>query len=229
MTGAIINALAILAGGGIGLLLKSRINKKITDGILKAMGLCVCIIGISGALGGDITLMITSLALGVLSGEVMRLDDRLNSFGMFLQKKFGKNDENSTFAQGFVSATLLYCVGAMAIVGSLDSGLRGDQSIIIAKSLIDAATSIALAASLGIGVLFSAAIVFIYQGSIEIFASALQNVFTYELITQITAVGGVMILGIGVNLTLGEQKIKVANLLPGFLFAIGYYYVGAAK
>jgi len=222
--GAVINALAILAGGGLGLLLKGRINKKITQSIMRAIGLCVCIIGISGALGGDIMLMVTSLALGVFAGELLHIDGRLNKFGLWMQNKFGKNGEDSSFAQGFVSATLLFCVGAMAIVGSLDSGLRNDQSIVIAKSLIDAVAAIALASSFGVGVLFSAVAVFLYQGSIEFFAGGLQDVFSTGLITQITAVGGVMILGIGANMSL-DAKIKVANLLPGFLFAVGYYYI----
>ncbi|MCL1878555.1 MAG: DUF554 domain-containing protein [Defluviitaleaceae bacterium] len=224
MTGAIINAAAILAGGAVGLLLKGRINEKITAAIIRAMGLCVCIIGISGALGGDIMLMVTSLALGVLVGELLRIDDHLNAFGLFLQKKFTKGDGESTFAQGFVSSTLLFCVGAMAIVGSLDSGLRDDQSIITAKSLIDGVASVAFASTFGIGVLFSAVAVFLYQGSIELFAAQLQDVFSDALIAQLSGIGGVMILGIGANMALGAQ-IRVANMLPGFLFAGGYYVI----
>jgi hypothetical protein len=224
VTGAIINAAAILLGGGIGLLLKGRVNEKITHAIMRAMGLCVCVIGISGALDGDIMLMVASLALGVFAGELLCIDDRLNKFGIFVQGKFGKSDDGF-FAKGFVAATLLFCVGAMAIVGSLESGLRNDQSIVIAKSLIDAVASAALASTFGVGVLFSAVTVFLYQGSIEIFAGQLQDIFSAELITQITAAGGVMILGIGANMAF-DTKIKVANLLPAFLFA-GLYYIGS--
>ncbi|MCL2357877.1 MAG: DUF554 domain-containing protein [Defluviitaleaceae bacterium] len=224
MTGAIINAVAILAGGAIGLMLKGRISPKITGAIIRAIGLCVCIIGITGALGGDIMLMVTSLALGVLVGEILRIDDGLNAVGTFLQKKFSRSGGESTFAQGFVSATLLFCVGAMAIVGSLDSGLRDDQSVVAAKSLIDGVTSVALASTFGVGVLFSAVAVFLYQGSIELFAGQLQDVFSDELIVQLTGVGGAMILGIGANMAL-DAKLKVANMLPSFLFAAGYYFV----
>ncbi|MCL1845540.1 MAG: DUF554 domain-containing protein [Defluviitaleaceae bacterium] len=224
MTGAIINAAAILAGGAVGLLLKGRFNEKISRAIIRAIGLCVCIIGISGALGGDIMLMVTSLALGVLAGEFLRIDDGLNALGEFLQRKFSRGDGESTFAQGFVSSTLLFCVGAMAIVGSLDSGLRDDQSIVTAKSLIDGVASVALASTFGVGVLFSAVAVFLYQGGIELFAGQLQDVFSDELIAQLSGIGGVMILGIGANMAL-DAKLKVANMLPGFLFAGGYYFL----
>ncbi|MCL2456073.1 MAG: DUF554 domain-containing protein [Defluviitaleaceae bacterium] len=224
MNGAIINAAAILCGGAIGILLKGRVNEKITHAIMRAMGLCVCVIGISGALGGDMMLMVASLALGVSVGEFFAIDEKLNAFGIFLQRRFGKKTGDGSFAQGFVAAALLFCVGAMSIVGSLDSGLRDDRSIIVTKSLIDAVSSVALASTFGVGVLFSAAAVFFYQGSIEIFAGVLQNILTEELITQITAVGGVMIFGIGANMAF-ETKIKVANLLPGFFFACGYYAI----
>lgn len=222
--GAVVNALAILVGGGLGLLLKGRISQNFTDSIMKVMGLCVIVVGISGGLGGDIMLMVISLALGVFVGELIKIDDGLNKFGLYIQNKFTSGEKNSTFAQGFVASTLLFCVGAMAIVGSIDSGLRNDQSIILTKSLLDGVSSVALASSLGVGVLFSAVAVFVYQGSIEFFAGRLQDLVTYELINQITAVGGVMILGIGANMAF-ETKIKVANLLPGLLFGVLYYYL----
>jgi len=221
--GALINGVAILAGGGVGLVLKGRLSDKFSKSIMRVLGLCICIIGIRGGLGGDVLLMVISLALGALVGELVGIDGALNKFGLFVQSKLNKNDENSTFAQGFVTSTLLFCVGAMAVVGSIDSGLRGDQSIIISKSIIDAVAAMTLASTFGVGVLFSALTVFIYQGTIEIFASQLQNVFTDGLITQISAVGGVMILGLGFNMV-ADTKIKVANLLPGLIFAAGYYY-----
>ncbi|MCL2577173.1 MAG: DUF554 domain-containing protein [Defluviitaleaceae bacterium] len=224
ITGAIINAVAILAGGGIGLLLKNHVSEKASQGVMRALGLCVCVIGIHGALSGDFMLMAISLALGAFLGELLHIDSLLNKFGLFLQSKLSKDEENSTFGQGFVSATLLFCVGAMAIVGSIDSGLRGDQSTVITKSILDAFAAAILASRLGAGVLFSAFAVLLYQGSIEFFAANLQDVFTETLIMQISATGGVMILGIGINLIFGE-KIKIANLLPGFIFAISYYYI----
>ena len=228
ITGAIINAVAILAGGGIGLLLKGRITDRYSQSLLRVLGLCVCIIGISGAIGGDIMLLVVSLALGTFCGEFLRIDDALNRLGLWVQGKLRQGDENNgnTFAQGFVTTSLLFCVGAMAIVGSIDSGLRNDQSIIITKSIIDAVAAMMFASSLGAGVLFSAVAVFLYQGSIELFAGFFQEVFTDTLITQISAVGGVMILGLGANMVFEmKTKIKIANLLPGLVFAVVYYYI----
>ena len=226
ITGALINCGAILAGGGVGLLLRGRWSSTFAQGIMRALGLCVCIIGISGALGGDIMLMIIALALGTFMGELVGIDASLNKLGLWVQARMARKDAaaDNTFAQGFVAATLLFCVGAMAVVGSIDSGLRGDHSIIISKSIIDGVASIALASTLGAGVLLSAFMVLIYQGTIEFFAGHLQDVFTPTLVAQISAVGGVMILGIGANMALNlEPKIKVANLLPAFVFAAAYY------
>ncbi|MCL2236520.1 MAG: DUF554 domain-containing protein [Defluviitaleaceae bacterium] len=222
--GASINAAAILGGGSLGLVLKGRINERISQTAMKALGLCVCIVGISSAIGGDILLMVVALALGSIGGELVNIDALLNRLGVRLQDKLGKKDEKSTFAQGFVAATLLFCVGAMAVVGSLNSGLLGDHSVIITKSIIDAVAAMALASTLGFGVLFSAVAVFLYQGFIEFFAGHLQPFLTDGLIAQISAVGGVMILGIGVNVAL-NAGIRVANLLPGFVFAVLYYIV----
>ncbi|MCL2564032.1 MAG: DUF554 domain-containing protein [Oscillospiraceae bacterium] len=224
ITGAVINAFAILIGSGIGLLLMGRISDRFAKNIHRALGLCVCIIGISGALGGDVMLLVVAMALGTLFGELLRIDDGLNRLGKWAQTKLSREGEQSTFAEGFVTATLLFCVGAMAVVGSIDSGLRDDQNVILTKSMIDGAASIILASTLGFGVLFSAFMVLLYQGGIEFFAGFLQNVFTDGLIMQIAAIGGVMIFGIGLNMTL-DTKIKVANFLPGFLVAVGYYFL----
>ena len=224
LTGTLINALAILLGGGLGLLLKGKIQEKSSETILRALGLVVCVIGLSGALRGDIMLLVVALALGAFTGELLQIDAGLHRLGRWAQDKLSAKDEISSFAEGFVTATLLFCVGAMAVVGSIESGLRDDQSILLTKSIIDAVSAMLFASSLGLGVLFSAFPLFIYQGSIEFFAGFLQDVFTYELITQISAVGGVMILGIGLNLAV-NAKLKVANFLPGFLFAAGYYYL----
>jgi len=195
-----------------------------SEGITKALGLCVCVIGVSGALQGDTMLLVSSLALGALTGELLHIDAGLNRFGDWLQKKFSRSDKKSTFSEGFVTTTLLFCVGAMAIVGSIDSGLRGDRSIIFTKSILDGFSAMLFASTLGYGVLFSAVTVLVYQGSIEIFAGALQNILTPALVTQISAAGSVMILGIGLIMTV-NIRLKVANLLPGLLFAVAYYYL----
>ena len=213
-----------MLGGGTGLLFKGKIPEKISKSIIRAIGLCVCIIGVSGALKGDFMLLVVSLTLGSLTGELIKIENGLDKLGMRLQKRLNSNDNNSPFAEGFVTATLLFCVGAMSIVGSIDSGISNDRSIIFTKSILDCVSAMILASSLGIGVLFSIFVVVLYQGGIEFFAGYLQNVFTDNLIAQISAAGSVMILGIGLNMVL-NSKIKVANLLPGLIFAVIYYYL----
>ena len=245
ITGALVNAAAIVLGSVIGLLLKGRIPKHLADSIIRVIALCVCVVGISGAIKGDTMLLVVSLALGAFIGELLRIEGGINKLGQWLQQKLSRKEENSTFSEGFVTATLLFCVGAMAIVGSIESGLGNDRSIIFTKSIMDGVTSVMLASTLGLGVLFSAAAILVYQGSIELSAGYLQNVLivsvcdfctvcdvcgdslrtkTHPLITQISAVGGVMIFGIGLNMVL-NAKIRVANLLPGLLVAVGYYYL----
>ena len=224
ITGALINAVAVLTGGMIGLLLKGGIPAKFTESITRTIGLCVCVIGIGKALEGDAMLLVVSLALGAFTGELLHIEEGLNSLGTWLQKKLNCSGENSSFAEGFVAATLLFCVGAMAVIGSIDSGLKNDRSLVYVKSILDGVSSIVMASSFGLGVLFSAVMVFLYQGTIESFAGSLQSVLTDGLITQISAAGSVMILGIGFNMAL-NAKIRVANLLPGLLFAAWYYYL----
>jgi len=224
IVGALINAAAIVCGGLIGLLLKGRIPGHFADNIIRVIGLCSCVIGITGALKGDLILLVVSLVLGTFIGELLRIEDGLNKLGEWFQKKVSREEDNSSFAEGFVAATLLFCVGAMAVVGSIESGLGNDRSVIYTKSILDGITSIMLASTLGLGVLFSAIPLLLYQGSIETFAGALQNILTGTLVTQISAVGGVMILGIGFNLVM-NAKLKIANYLPGFFVAVGYYYL----
>lgn len=222
--GALINAAAVLLGSGIGLLFHGKIPAHLSESITRAIGLCVCIIGIAGAIKGDMMLMVVSLALGALTGELLCLEDRLNQLGQLLQKKLIRQEEKSTFVEGFVASTLLFCVGAMSIVGSLDSGLKNEHGVILTKSILDGVSSMVLASSLGLGVLFSAVILFLYQGSIEFFGGYLQHVLTDALVMQISATGSVMIVGIGLNMVL-NARIKTANLLPGLLFAVVYYTV----
>jgi len=222
--GALINAAAVVVGSSIGLLLKGRIPGNFADNIIRVIGLCSCVIGVGIAINGDPILLVVSLVLGVFFGELFRIEDRLNHLGLWMQKKLSRQEEKSSFAEGFVTATLLFCVGAMAVVGSIESGLGNDRNIIFTKSILDGITSMVLASTLGLGVLFAAVPILIYQGCIESFAGALQNVLTESLVAQISAVGGVMILGIGFNLVM-NTKIKIANLLPGFLVAVGYYYL----
>jgi len=220
--GALINSAAIMLGGTVGLLFKGKIPKNISVSITRVLGLCVCIIGISGAINGDMMLLVVSLLLGAITGEIIDIDKRMNNLGQYLQNKLTPKDSESKFAEGFVTTTILFCVGAMAIVGSIESGLANDYSTVVTKSILDGVASMVFASYLGFGVLFSALPVLVYQGSIEFFAGYLADVVTSGLITQISAAGGVMLFALGVNMAL-DAKIKVANLLPGLLFAVGYY------
>ena len=223
LAGTLINTGAILLGGGIGLLLKGKIPEKFSENIMRPLGLCVIVLGIFGAIKGDLLLIVASLALGAISGELLRIEEGFNKFGGWLQKKLGRGD-NPKFAEGFITATLLFCVGAMAILGPIQSVLYQDYSTIITKSILDFISALLLSSMFGSGVLLAAAVVFVYQGTIEVLASSLQSFLASALITQISAVGSVMILAIGLKMAL-NAKFKTANMLPAFLFAIGYYFL----
>ena len=224
MIGTLVNAAAVLLGGGLGLLFKGRIPEKISQNTIRAIGLCVCIIGISGAIKGNLMLVVGSLALGAFSGELLNIEGGLDKLGSWLQKKMSRGNSDAPFAEGFTTATLLFCVGTMSIIGSINGGLKHEYSIIFTKSILDGISAMVLASTFGFGVLFSIVVIIAYQGSIELFAGYLQNVFTDGLVTQITAVGSVMILGLGLNMAL-NAKFKAANLLPGLIFAAGFYYL----
>lgn len=190
------------------------------------MGLCVCVIGIAGAFDGNLILVMASVTLGIIAGELAHIDAACNKFGAFLQKKLAKEENNSAFAEGFVTASLIFCVGAISIVGSIESGMSGDLNTLIIKSILDGVTALILTSRFGIGVLFAAVPVFLYQGAIELTATFLTVSMETAggLITQIAAVGGVLILAIGLNLSM-DAKIKTANLLPALVFAVGFYYL----
>lgn len=229
MLGTIINSLAIIAGSIIGLLVKGGIPERVSDTIMKGLGLCVIYIGITGALKGENTIIIIiCMAIGALIGELVDIDKRLNSLGEFIECKFNAKKSlngNVSIAQGFVSSSLLFCVGAMAIVGSLESGLQGNYNTLFTKSILDGVSSIIFTATLGIGVVFSAIAVFLYQGAITICASLLSGVLSETVIISMTAVGSLLILGLGFNM-LGVAKIKVANLLPAIFLPIIFGALG---
>ncbi|WP_066891999.1 DUF554 domain-containing protein [Clostridium nigeriense] len=220
MLGTIINTLSIIVGALIGLFVKGKISKNINETIMNGLALCVIYIGISGALKGNNTMVIIiSIAVGGLIGELIDIDRKLESFGDKIEKKFNKNNSNISISQGFVSATLLFCVGAMAIVGSLESGLNNNHSTLYAKSLLDGITSIIFTSTLGIGVMLSAFAVFIYQGSITLMAGFLSSFLNDVAINNMTAVGSILIMGLGLNI-LRVTKIKISNLLPSIIVAV---------
>lgn len=221
LVGSIVNALTIIVGTLIGLLFR-KIPDRMKQTVMIAIGLSVVVLGIDMALESDnFFIVIVSLVIGTVLGEWMRIEDHLHHVGVILEKKFGRN-QGGNLANGFVSATLIFVVGAMAIVGALDSGLRQDHSVLLTKSMIDGFTSIVLASTLGIGVLFSAVAVFLYQGGIALFANIihqfLSEALLENLITDLTSTGGVLIIAIGLNI-LGIKEIRVANFLPS-LFII---------
>ena len=221
LEGTIINALAIIAGGIIGSFL-SNIPDKIRVTIMQGLGLAVIVQGISMALKSDnFLLLIFSLALGSVIGEVYKLDDRLNSVGTWIERKVGKKKKGNV-AAAFVTATLVYTIGAMAILGALNSGLNNDHNLLYLKSMLDGFSAIIFASSLGIGVIFSAIPVFIYQGAITIFAKYINLLLSKEIldamITELTAVGGLLIIAIAINI-LDLKKISTANMLPAVVIA----------
>lgn len=213
MTGTIINAAAILVAGSIGLIFRRGIPQNISRTMTEGLGLLIIAIGIQFALKAEnLAVVGLCLALGAVWGEGQQWEAKLESVGRKLEKSFG--GEDSQFVKGFVSATLLFCVGAMAIVGSLQDGLTHNYDILLVKSMLDGIFAMIFAASMGVGVLFSALPLLIYQGSISLGAGYLKPLLTDPMLNNITALGGVLITGIGIN-ALGLRRIKVANLLPG--------------
>ncbi|GFZ30666.1 membrane protein [Clostridium zeae] len=224
MLGTLVNFGAIVIGGILGLLLKGGIPEKLSKTIMNGLALCVLYIGISGTLKGDNPLLIIiSIAVGALIGELIDIDNLLSKFGVFIEEKFNKMTKNSPIAEGFVTSSLLFCVGAMAIVGSLQSGLEGNHTVLFNKSILDGISSIVFASTLGIGVIFSAFAVLIYQGAITLLATLIQGILTTTVINSMTAVGSLLIIGLSFNM-LGITKIKVANLLPAIIIPMIYSF-----
>lgn len=220
LTGTLVNTATVLLGGTIGLLFKKGIPERMTDSVLKALGLITLFIGISGSLCGKNTLIaVISMILGTTIGELFDLDKRINSLGKFIEKKTSKGNEKSTIAQGFVSSSLLFCVGAMTIVGSLQAGLENDCSVLFTKSAMDFCSAIIFASTLGVGVLYSAAFVLVYQGSITLLSGLLAPVLTDSVIAEMNCVGYIIIIGLAFNI-LGITKLKVMNFVPAIFLPI---------
>ena len=231
MLGTLVNSAAIVIGGAIGMLLKKGLPKKMADTLMIGLGLCTLYIGISGCLEGDNTLvLIVSMVIGTILGEAVDLDDKINRLGKFLERKFsGKTETETTateiptqkvsLAEGFVTSSLLFCVGAMAIVGSLQSGLTGNHETLFAKSTIDGVAAIIFASTLGAGVMLSASLLFVYQGSITLLARFIEPFLTTSVIAEMNCVGNVIIIGVAMNM-LGISKFKVMNFVPAIFLPI---------
>lgn len=218
MLGVLANTIAVLIGSAVGLLFKKGIPEKYSNAVMTGIALCTVYIGVSGSLKGENTIvLIVSMALGAVAGTLLDLDGGLNRLGQYVEKKFNKGGTGK-IAQGFITASLLFCVGAMTIVGSLTAGLTGDNEMLYTKSVLDLISASMLSVSLGIGVMFSAVFVLVFQGAIALMAGFLEPVLTTAAINEIICAGSLMILALGLNM-LGITKIKVANYLPALVFA----------
>ncbi len=218
MTGTLINAGAVLAGSAAGLLLHARLPRKITTIAFQGIGLFTLFLGFTMASKtSNFLILIFSIIIGSIFGELMQLEKRLESFGDFLKRKL--KSKNHKFSEGFITAFLLFCMGSMTILGAFEEGLGGKPTLLSAKSVLDGFASVALSAAMGIGVMFSIIPLIIYQGGLTLFAGLLENVLTEHIINEMTAAGGLILLGLGINI-LEIKKLKVLNMLPALMIAV---------
>ncbi len=224
MIGTLVNAAAIVAGGLVGLLLKKGITDRYKTIVMQAIGLSVILIGVRSALHAtDLLGVVVCMVIGSLLGEAVRIEDRIEALSAYAETHFSQS-ANGGFSEGLVTASLVFCVGSMAIVGSLESGLTGNHATLFAKSVLDGVTSVVFAATFGSGVIFSAVPVLIYQGSITLGASMLKPYLTAGVIAQMSGVGGLLIAAIGINM-LGMSHIRVGNMLPAIFLPLIYFMV----
>ena len=218
MSAVLINTLTVLAGSFIGIFLKKGIPEKYTGATMTAIGLFSMVIGFQGAFESrNLLVLLISTILGVLTGTLLDIDGALNRLGKKVEDRFSKNGDGLV-AKGFVTATLLFCVGSMTIVGSLQAGTTGDTTMLITKSRMDLFSSMMLTVTLGIGVLLASGSVLVIEGALVLLASVLSPLLSDTMIAEMTAAGSLMIIGIGLNLA-GITKLKVADYLPAILYA----------
>ena len=224
MLATVINVILVLIGSAAGLLFKNLISDRLMSVLTHALGLCVLGIGIGSMTGTqDMLCVIVCMVAGTVAGNAIDIERRLEGAGDLLRAKVTRGEGGSRFTEGFVNASLLFCVGAMAITGSIEAGLNHDYRIIVSKGVLDGVTSISFAATLGVGVAFSVIPVLVYQGGITLLAGWVGPYLPEAVITEMTAVGGTLIVAIAVNmLGLGREKIKVGNMLPAIFLPIAY-------
>ena len=227
LLGTIANVITIIIGTLFGLTL-TRIKDSYKETIMHGIGLTVVIIGIQMALESkSIIIVLLSILVGALIGETLQLEKLLNQFAHLVSAKFTNGNNSANLAQGFITASLIFVVGAMAILGALDSGMRGDHGILYTKSILDGFTAMVLTSTLGIGVILSVIPIFIYQGSIALLAAKINEyvpeIILNNLITELTAIGGILIIAIGLNI-LKLIEIRVTNLLPSLFIVVGFIY-----
>ena len=222
MLATFMNVGLILLGSFLGLLFRHRISARFSATITQGLALCSIFIGINSSIHTTDTMcMIVSMVLGIVVGEAIDIESHLDRLGDTMHQRFSREGENSRFAEGFITASLLYCVGSMAVVGALRAGIYGDYSILLSKGVLDGITSITFAAAMGIGVMFSAIPVFLYQGALTLIFASLGPVLQETAVTEMSAVGGAVIFAIGLNL-LGAcgKKIRVGNFLPAIFMPL---------
>ena len=226
MIAAFVNAGVVVLGGLLGLLLGSRLKEDFTKTIVTALGICTMVIGISSAIATeDVILMIVSLVIGIVIGQLLKIEHTLDAVGDQLKAKVAKND-GGRFTEGFVTASLLFCVGSMAVLGSFDAGVRGDYTTIFAKSALDFMMAMTFAATMGVGVLFSGLTILVYQGALTLLASVIEPYLSREMLTEMNAVGGVMLIATGMNVMgLHKERIQVGNMLPALLVPVVWFWL----
>ncbi|WP_353893283.1 DUF554 domain-containing protein [Proteinivorax hydrogeniformans] len=222
--GNLVNAITILVGGTIGVVFKSLLPERMQKTLLSGLGILVALLGVGMFLESDVDfiVLISALVVGIISGEWIDIDRYINKLGDYVEKKMHRRAKGNV-AQGFVFASLTYCVGPLAVIGAINEALGFSETLYI-KAAIDGVTSVAFASAMGVGVIFSAGLVFIYQGAIFLMATALGDFFNESMQMFINGAGGILIVGIGINI-LGIKKIKVANMLPVLLFGMIYFYI----
>ena len=224
MIATVVNAALVLLGGVLGLLLRKKINFRYTDALMMGMAFVVAVIGISGAVKtNDVLGMIVCMATGTLTGELLDIEKWLDRLGEWLRRRFDKSAGTAgTFTQGFVSASLLFCVGSMAIMGALEAGVNHNYTVILSKSVIDCIAAFSMAAALGPGVSFSALSVLAYQGLLTLLAVAVSPYLSQNVVNEMSAVGGVLLMAVAFNMLDLGKKVRVANMLPAMLFPLIY-------
>lgn len=218
--GAIVNSIVVVITSLIGLLIGQRIPEKMNRAIMQGIGLVVITIGISGAVNGVNTLvLILSMVIGIVIGEGLDIHQRINLFIESATKRLSRGKDQSEFTQAFMTATMLFCIGSMAIVGSLESGLTGDNATLYTKSVIDGISAVLFSSSLGIGVLFASIPLLLYQGSLIVFAQLLAPILSDTVILEMTTVGSVLLIGMGLNM-LDITDFKMMNFIPAIFLPI---------
>lgn len=222
MTGTFLNIATVLVGGLIGLLFGARIPDKLKATVIAGMGLFVAAMGLQMFLKTENPLIVLgALLIGTLLGEWWRIEDGLQNLGKYLEQRFSKTDDDGSnkFVRGFLTASLLFCVGPMTILGSIQDGLTGDYELLAVKSVLDGFASLAFASTLGVGVMFSTIVILFYQGGISLLAAQLNAIVTPSMMNELTATGGVILIGLAISSLLGIKKMRVGNMLPGLLVA----------